>query len=59
MEFPYRLKEVSEMPVTFKRDASGNLVAYRDGKKIGSAGGMGDANPKGKPSRKRKTTKKK
>lgn len=47
------------MPVTFKRDASGNLIAYRDGKKIGSVGGMGDANPKGKSPRKRKSTKKK
>lgn len=37
----------------FKYDSNGNLIAYRDGKRIGSVGGMGDA-----PARKKKTTKK-
>lgn len=37
---------------TFKYDKNGNLIAYRDGKRIGQVGGMGDSAKKKKTSRK-------
>ena len=37
---------------TFNYDKDGNLIAYRDGKRIGKVGGMGDVAPKKKPTRK-------
>lgn len=36
---------------TFKYDKDGNLIAYRNGKRVGQVGGTGDALPK-KPTRK-------
>ena len=39
---------------TFRYDANGNLIAYRDGKRIGQVGGTGDARKKKKPSTTRK-----
>lgn len=41
---------------TFKYDKDGNLIAYRDGKRVGQVGGTGDTPPKKKT---RKTTRKK
>ena len=39
---------------TFKYDKDGNLVAYRDGKRVGNVGGTGDAVPKRKSTSSRK-----
>ena len=47
------------MGVTFKRDKDGNLVGYKNGKKIGTVGGLGDLpTKKSKPERKAVKTKK-
>jgi len=39
---------------TFKYDSKGNLVAYRDGKRVGIVGGLGDEVPKRKSGTSRK-----
>lgn len=48
-----------EMGITFKRDRNGNMTAYKNGKKVGTVGGMGDSKPQRNRSTKRTTTKKK